>query len=49
MACFDVRLFSPNIRGIRAKRKSIFTFIKQKKFDVICSQETNFTKDVYED
>lgn len=46
----DLRLFSLNVRGLRnsSKRKKTFRMLKEKKYDVICLQETYVTEDVIE-
>ena len=43
--------FYVNVRGLRSKGKmqSLFTFLKEKRYDVICLQETYVTKTVSED
>ena len=51
MACNStLRLFSVNVRGLRSKlkRKSMFTYFRERKYDIICLQETYLTKDVSE-
>ena len=47
----NIGIFSLNVRGLRAKskRKSVFTYLKQKKFDIICLQETHITNNVSEE
>ena len=46
----DVRIISFNVRGLRnsLKRKKLFRMLKEKKYDVICLQETYVTEDVIE-
>lgn len=46
----DLRIFSLNVRGLRniSKRKKLFRMFKEKKYDVICLQETYVTKDAVE-
>lgn len=46
----DLRVFSLNVRGLRnsSKRKKVFRMLKEKKYDVICLQETYITEDVTE-
>ena len=49
MACdCTLQLFSVNVRGLRSKlkRKSVFTYFRERKYDIICLQETYITKDV---
>ena len=48
MAVSSLRLFSINARGLRSqsKRKSLFCFLKQRKFDILCVQESFVTKHV---
>ena len=49
MACdCTLRLISVNVRGLRSKlkRKSVFTYFRERKYDIICLQETYITKDV---
>ena len=43
-----LRLFSVNVRGLRSKlkRKSVFSFFRERKYDIICLQEIYITKDV---
>ena len=51
MACDSIlRLFSVTVRGLRSKpkRKSMFTYFRERKYDMICLQETYITKDVSE-
>ena len=51
MACDStLRLFSVNVRGLRSKlkRKSMFTYFRERKYDTICLQETYISKDVSE-
>ena len=51
MACDStLRLFSVNVRRLRSKlkRKSMFTYFRERKYDIICLQETYITKDVSE-
>ena len=46
MACDStLRLFSVNVRGLRSKlkRKSRFTYFRERKYDIICLQETYIT------
>ena len=51
MACSNITMFYVNVQGLRSKRKrqSLFTFLKEKRYDVICLQETYITKTVSED
>lgn len=51
MSCPTVNVFSLNVRGIRGKtkRKSVFGFLKKKKYDIVCLQETYITKSESED
>ena len=49
MACdCTLRLFSVNVWGLpsKLKRKSVFTYFRERKYDIICLQETYITKDV---
>ena len=49
MACdCTLRLFSVNVRGLRSKleRQSVFSYFKERRYDIICLQETYITKDV---
>ena len=41
-------ILSMNVKGLRrrAKRRSAFNFFKQRKFDIICLQETHITESV---
>ena len=41
-------ILSMNVKGLRsrAKRRSAFYFFKQRKFDIICLQETHITESV---
>ena len=47
---FDFRLFSVNINGLRSriKRKAIFRFLKENRYDIVCVQELYATKEVVE-
>ena len=44
MANVGISLFSLNARGMRAKnkRKSLFRLFKEKKYDIVCLQESYF-------
>ena len=49
MACdCALRLFSVKVPGLRSKlkRKSVFSYFTERKYDIICLQETYITKDV---
>ena len=49
MACdCTLQLFSVNVRGLpsKLKRKSVFSYFRERKYDIICLQETYITKDV---
>ena len=49
MACdCTLRLFCINVRGLRSKlkRKSVFSYFRERKYDIICLQETYITKGV---
>ena len=45
-----LNVVSLNVRGLRGieKRKALFQWIKEKKFDLICLQETYCTQDLVE-
>lgn len=51
MACSSCHVFSLNVRGLRSKpkRKALFNFLKQKKYDIVCLQETYITKSTSEE
>ena len=51
MACDSaLRLLSLNVRGLhcKVKRKSLFNLVREKKYDVVCLQETYVTEKVKE-
>ena len=45
---FDFKLLSLNVRGVRAatKRKALFTWLSERRYDIIFLQETYSTVDV---
>ena len=45
---FDFKLLSLNVRGIRSatKRKALFTWLNERRYDIIFLQETYSTADV---
>ena len=45
---FDFKLLSLNVRGVRAatKRKALFTWLSERRYDIIFRQETYSTVDV---
>ena len=45
---FDFKLLSLNVRGVRAatKRKALFTWLNERRYDIIFLQETYSTVDV---
>ncbi|KAK7486284.1 hypothetical protein BaRGS_00022454 [Batillaria attramentaria] len=47
MSMGDLKLITLNARGIKNKnkRKALFSFFKQNKYDIICLQETHITKE----
>ena len=47
-SCVDFKLLSLNVRGIRsaAKRKALFCWLNERKYDIIFLQETDSTQDV---
>ena len=47
-SCVDLKLVSLNVRGIRspAKRKALFCWLNERKYDIIFLQETYSTQDV---
>ena len=51
MACDSALwLFSVNVRGLRSKfkQKYMFTYFREREYNIICLQETYITKDVSE-
>ena len=48
MACDSIKLLSVNVHGLRSdiKRRSLFRFIKENKYNLVCLQETYITKEL---
>ena len=44
----DIKILSVNCQGLNSytKRRDVFTFLREKHFNIYCLQDTHFTKNI---